>query len=120
MSLDRVPDALRPAPDRQYLERTEAAGEAAGLLDETPPAEVVLLGSSYSVNANFHGRLQQALASTVASHARAGGGFAGAAREYFAGAAWREARPKLLVWEIPERVVGQPIGAEEREFLAGW
>ena len=120
MSLDQVPDALRPAPDRQHQERTEAAGEAAGLLDETPPAEVVLLGSSYSVNANFHGRLQQALASTVASHAKAGGGFAGAAREYFAGTAWREARPKLLVWEIPERVVGQPIGAEEREFLVGW
>ena len=120
MSLDQVPDALRPAPDRQHQELTEAAGEAAGLLDETPPAEVVLLGSSYSVNANFHGRLQQALASTVASHAKAGGGFAGAAREYFAGTAWREARPKLLVWEIPERVVGQPIGAEEREFLAGW
>ncbi len=124
MSLDRMPDALRPAPDRQYPERTEAAGDAAngalGLLDETPPAEVVLLGSSYSVNANFHGRLQQALASTVASHAKAGGGFAGAAQAYFAGAAWREAKPKLIVWEIPERVVGQPIGAEERDFLAGW
>jgi alginate O-acetyltransferase complex protein AlgJ len=120
MSLDRVPDALRPAPDRQYPERTEAAGEAAGLLDETPPAEVVLLGSSYSVNANFHGRLQQALASSVASHAKAGGGFAGAAQAYFASAAWREAKTKLIVWEIPERVVGQPIGAEERDFLAGW
>ena len=120
MSLDRVPDALRPAPDRQYPEHTEAAGEAAGLLDETPPAEVVLLGSSYSVNANFHGRLQQALASTVASHARAGGGFAGAARGYFAGESWATAKPKLLVWEIPERVVGQPIGAEERDFLERW
>ncbi|WP_431270328.1 alginate O-acetyltransferase AlgX-related protein [Dankookia sp. P2] len=120
MSLDRVPDALRPAPDRQYPERTEASGEAAGLLEETPPAEVVLLGSSYSMNANFHGRLQQALASGVASHARAGGGFAGAAREYFTSAAWREARPTLLVWEIPERVVGQPVGAAERGSLAGW
>ncbi|TDH64549.1 hypothetical protein E2C06_00980 [Dankookia rubra] len=120
MSLDAAPDALRPAPDRQYPERTEAAGEAAGLLDETPPAEVVLLSSSHSVNANFNGWLQQALASTVASYVRAGGGFARAARAYFTGAAWHEARPKLVVWEIPERVVGQPVGTEEREFLTRW
>jgi alginate O-acetyltransferase complex protein AlgJ len=120
-SLDRVPDWLRPAPDRQLLERTAAEeGQGGGLLDEGPPTEVVLLGSSYSVNANFHGRLQQALSSTIPNYARAGGGFIGAAQDYFASASWRDSPPRLVIWEIPERVVGQPLSEEERAFLAGW
>jgi alginate O-acetyltransferase complex protein AlgJ len=121
-SLDRVPDWLRPAPDRQRLERTVPVeeGQGLGLLDEAPATEVVLLGSSYSVNANFHGRLQQAMSSTVPNYAKAGGGFAGAAQEYFASASWRDSPPRLVIWEIPERMVGQPLGEEERAFLARW
>ena len=122
-SLDRVPDALRPAPDRQRLERNEAPEAPAGgggLLDDTPAPEVALIGSSYSVNANFHGALQAALRSTVLNAATAGGGFAGSAATYFAGEAFRESPPKLVIWEIPERVVAQPLTQAERDFMARW
>ncbi|MBP0494781.1 alginate O-acetyltransferase AlgX-related protein [Pararoseomonas indoligenes] len=123
MSLDRVPDALRPAPDRQRLEHTEAAEAGSGgggLLDETPAPEVALVGSSYSVNANFHGALQELLRTAVVNAAKAGGGFAGSANEYFAGQAFRETPPRIVVWEIPERVVGQPLGQGERDLAARW
>ncbi|HEY8609689.1 MAG TPA: cell division protein FtsQ [Roseomonas sp.] len=120
-SLDRVPDALRPAPDRQHLEHTEAPESGGGgLLDETPAPEVALVGSSYSVNANFHGALQEALRSTVLNAATAGGGFAGSAATYFAGETFHESPPKLVIWEIPERVVAQPLTQAERDFIARW
>ena len=126
MSLDNVPDVtprLRPLPDREAPEtttRTDAPADAGGLLDDAPVPEVVLLGSSYSVNANFHGRLEEALRAPVGQFAQAGGAFWGSARDYFRSPAFRETPPKLVIWEIPERVVGQPIGAEEAAFLTEW
>ena len=119
MSLERLPAWLRPRPDRHRLARTveEEAG-GGDLLDDAPGPQVVLLGSSYSVNANFHGALQQALGARIANFGKAGGGFAGSARDYFGSAAWRETPPRLVVWEVLERSLGQPISAEERAFLA--
>ena len=122
-SLDRVPDALRPLPDRQRTERTEKAeggSGGGGLLDDTPAPEVALVGSSYSVNANFHGALQAALGASVVNAATAGGGFAGSAGAYFSGETFRESPPKLVIWEIPERVVAQPLTQAERDFMARW
>jgi alginate O-acetyltransferase complex protein AlgJ len=122
-SLDQVPNALRPVPDRELKEHTEAVETAAsggGLLDETPAPEVALIGSSYSVNANFHGALQGVLQSTIFNGATAGGGFAGSAASYFAGETFRESPPKLVLWEIPERVAAQPVTPAERDFIARW
>lgn len=119
MSLERLPAWLRPRLDRHRLARTAEAEAAGGdLLDEAPGPRAVLLGSSYSINANFHGALQQALGARVANFGKAGGGFAGSARDYFASAAWRETPPRLVVWEVLERALGQPVGEEERAFLA--
>jgi alginate O-acetyltransferase complex protein AlgJ len=119
MSLERLPAWLRPRPDRQRLARTTEAETSGGdLLDEAPGPRVVLIGSSYSVNANFHGALQQALGARVANFGKAGGGFAGSARDYFASSAWRETPPQLVVWEVLERALAQPVGDEERAFLA--
>lgn len=118
MGLDILPDGLRPPIDRQHLARTTEPEAGGGLLDEAGAPQVALIGSSYSVNANFHGALQEALGAGVTNLARAGGGFSGAAADYFAGATFRESPPRLIVWEIPERVIGQPITPEERAFLA--
>ncbi|TPG61039.1 cell division protein FtsQ [Roseomonas nepalensis] len=118
--LDRVPDALRPRPDRQRLERTEKEEGGGGLLDEAPPPEVALVGSSYSVNANFHGALQAALQASVVNAALAGGGFAGSAAAYLGSETFRQSPPRLVVWEIPERVAAQPLTPAEREFIGRW
>lgn len=121
MSLDRLSDSWRPRADRLRLETTTPESEpTGGLLDETPAPAVALIGSSYSLNANFHGRLQEALNSTVVNFAEAGGGFAGSARTFFASPTWRDTPPRLVIWEILERALGQPIGAEEAAFLAGF
>ncbi|WP_439597485.1 alginate O-acetyltransferase AlgX-related protein [Falsiroseomonas sp.] len=120
MSLDQVPDALRPRPDRQHVETTEPAeAEESSILDEAPVPEVVLIGSSFSRNANFDGALQQALSAPVGNLSRAGGGFAGAARDFFGSPAWRETPPRVLVWEVPERVLNQPLNADDAA-LAAW
>jgi alginate O-acetyltransferase complex protein AlgJ len=124
MSLDHVPDWLRPHADVERQDTTAAAEPAAngggGLLDEAPAPPVALIGSSFSVNANFHGRLQESLGVPVANFALAGGGFYRAAAAYFDSAAFRETPPKLVVWEIPERVIGQPIDPTEAQFLGRW
>lgn len=126
MSLDRVPDVtpkLRPMPDVQFLEQTvqvEAPAENGGLLDDNATGQVVLLGSSFSLNANFGGRLQEFLQLPVGNFAEAGGGFASSARTYFKGGAFGDSPPKLIIWEIPERVVGQPLDAADRALAEGW
>ena len=120
MSLDHVPDWLRPRPDRQRVETTSPteAADAGSILDDAPVPPVVLIGSSFSVNANFHGALQQAAGLKVTNLALAGGGFARAAAAYVTSPAWRETPPRLVVWEMPERVLGQPIGADEAALRA--
>ncbi len=126
MGLDGVPDLrlkLRPLPDRERPASTAESNPpapAGGLLDDAPVPDVALVGSSYSVNANFLGALEQALSTPVAQFAEAGGGFWGSARDYFRSPAFRETPPKLVVWEIPERVVNQPVSPEEAAFLRDW
>jgi alginate O-acetyltransferase complex protein AlgJ len=122
MSLERMPDWLRPRADREFVETTTAIEDPAAeasILDDTPVPEVVLLGSSFSRNSNFAGALQQAARLPVANLSRAGGGFAGAAREFFGSPAWRETPPRVILWEFPERVLTQPLGADDRA-LRGW
>ncbi len=126
MSLDHVPDAADqaapPARPRAPATTTETnpPADTGGLLDDAPVPEVVLVGSSYSVNANFLGALEQALSAPVGQFAQAGGAFWGSARDYFRSPAFHETPPKLVIWEIPERVVNQPISEEEAAFLRNW
>ncbi|WP_202620543.1 alginate O-acetyltransferase AlgX-related protein [Methylocystis heyeri] len=122
MSLDATPDIwlkLRPRPDRQLVERTVATqrAESVGLLDEDPGDRIVLLGSSYALNANFHGRLQEYLRAPVDNLAEAGGGFAGSANHYFRGARFSETPPRLIIWEFPERALSPPLNADDRALL---
>jgi alginate O-acetyltransferase complex protein AlgJ len=49
--------------------------------------------------------LEQKMHRQVANFALDGGDFDGAARAYLRSAAFKQTPPKLLVWEIPERVL---------------
>ena len=119
MSLEQAPARLRPASDLVRMAETVVPAAEGGLLDDTPAVQVVLLGSSFSVNGDFDGQLQQALGARVANFAKAGGGASGSAMAYFASPAWRESRPRVVVWEILGRGLTQPIDAAERAFLSG-
>ncbi len=128
ISLDKVPDNLpiqiRPPIDRQHKETTKAAeadtASGGGLLDDGPVIQVALIGSSFSVNANFAGRLQEDLGAPITNFAEAGGGFAGAAQKYFNGLAYKQTPPKLVIWEIPERLVVQPFTPDDKALEAAF
>jgi alginate O-acetyltransferase complex protein AlgJ len=115
MGLEHAPRLLRPAPDRERAITIEEAapGRTPSLFGDVE-VPVVLLGTSYSMRASFHGFLQQALGARVLNAARDGAGFMQSAREYFADEAFRSAPPKVIVWEVPERVLSEKPGDEAR------
>jgi alginate O-acetyltransferase complex protein AlgJ len=74
---------------------------------------VTLVGTSYSKRANFHGFLEQALGARVLNAARDAAGFIQSANEYFSDDAFRSAPPRVLIWEVPERVLSEKAASAE-------
>jgi alginate O-acetyltransferase complex protein AlgJ len=114
MGLEYAPAWLRPAADRERPAKTEEIDGSAGaslLGDYEIPA--TLVGTSYSMRANFHGFLQQALGARVLNAARDGSGFFQSANEYFRDEAFRASPPKVVIWEIPERVLSEKAATPE-------
>lgn len=118
MGLEKMPDWARPQPDVEVTERTIKSGSAptAGLFDAVS-IPVVLLGTSYSLRANFHGYLQQALGTEVLNVARDGGGFIQSAKDYLADESFKTSKPRVIVWEIPERMFSAPLTDLEKKDL---
>jgi alginate O-acetyltransferase complex protein AlgJ len=120
MGLEFVPNALRPKPDQEIVETTVEAASAkepakgASLFGDAS-VPVVLAGTSYSLRANFHGRLQEFLSAKVLNTAKDGGGFLQAMTTYLKDESFRSAKPQVLVWEIPERMLQSPLKDEK-----GW
>ncbi len=114
MGLDNVPDALRPPPDRELglTTRQTDGDQAVGLFGDAS-LPVTLVGTSYSLRGNFHGFLQQALMSKVLNAAKDGGGLLDAATAYLKDDAFKQNKPKLVIWEIPERFLYAPLGQEQ-------
>jgi len=118
MSLNDMPNWTRPRPDSEITEltkRTEPA-QVAGLFD-TVNVPVVLVGTSYSLRANFHGYLQQALGTEVLNVARDGGGFIQSVKDYLANESFQTAKPQVVVWELPERMLSAPLSDVEKQAL---
>lgn len=104
MGLGDTPDLLRPPSDTEIPVATKqiSAEAAVGLFgDAVTP--VALTGTSYSLRGNFHGFLQQALSAKVLNTAKDGGGLLQATTAYLTDDAFKSAKPKILVWEVPER-----------------
>lgn len=93
-------------PQRANLYRTSPAGaDAAALLADAPPPQVVLVGTSFSRrddgDSNFTGFLEEALSADVLNAAVSGGGADASITAYLASAEFRKAPPKILIWEFP-------------------
>lgn len=113
MGLDAMPAAMRPKADQEATARTTQVSNTSGgglLGDAYVP--VVLVGTSYSLRGNFHGYLQQNLEAPVLNTAMDGGGFLQAMSEYLKNDAFLQSKPKVLVWEIPERFLYMPLTEE--------
>ena len=104
MGLKDTPSFLRPPSDMELpvVTRQTSVDAAAGLFGDTV-VPVALTGTSYSLRGNFHGFLQQALSAKVLNTAKDGGGLLQAVGAYLKDDAFKSAKPKILVWEVPER-----------------
>ncbi len=113
MGLEDTTEALRPRADREAPSETIqiSTDNSSGLFGDAG-VPVVLTGTSYSLRGNFHGFLQQALAAKVLNAAKDGGGFLQAITDYLKDDSFRLAKPKLLIWEVPERFVCSEIDGE--------
>jgi len=108
--LDHVPFPLRPRGDEEattVIEQSAAAN--VGLLDETPAPQLAVIGTSFSRRANFVPFLSLALTAPVDNRAEDGGGVANAAIAYFANPEFLKSPPRAIVWEIPERMIEEPV-----------
>lgn len=116
--LSNMPDWVRPMPDDEAPVSTQKKGasQAGGLFDSVN-VPVVLVGTSYSQRGNFHGFLQQALGAEVLNVARDGGGFIESAKDYLADESFKTAKPRVLVWEVPERMFSVPLTDSEKRGL---
>ena len=101
-------------PDTETPETTlQSSSDSTDLLGDSA-VQVVLTGTSYSLRANFVGYLQQAISSKVLNAAKDGGEFLHATALYLQNDAFRSNRPKVLIWEIPERFLrGKPDESHE-------
>jgi alginate O-acetyltransferase complex protein AlgJ len=121
MGLAHAPDLLRPRPDweRPQTTRQTSADAAGGLFDDIG-VPVVLTGTSYSLRGNFYGYLQQALGAKVLNAAKDGAGFLQATTAYLKDDAYKTAKPKVLIWEVPERFLPGDLDGEAAWLARLW
>ena len=76
----------------------------------TAPADIILVGTSYSANADwgFADALMQALGRDVLSLAEPGLGPLQPMRDYLASDMFRDTPPAVVIWEIPVRYLTDP------------
>lgn len=113
MGLAGTPKALRPRPDIEtpIVTLQNSVDSSAGLFGEIV-VPIVLTGTSYSLRGNFHGFLQQALSVKVLNTAKDGGGLLQAGTSYLTDNAFQSTKPKILVWEVPERFLYPKLSDE--------
>ncbi len=115
MGLEDVSKALGLHPDTEIpvVTRQTSVDSAIGLFGDSA-VPVVLTGTSYSLRANFVGFLQQALSTKVLNAARDGGGFLQATSQYLNDDSFKSAKPKVLIWELPERFLWNKLDEEPK------
>ena len=119
-------DNLMPAPERIQLYQTYPAGNGAGIVEDlfiedlfvkdpfghdlsNKPPQVVLVGTSFSADRrwNFHGALKQALAVDIENLSEQGQGPIVPMANFLMDYLPMSAGLKLVIWEVPERYLGQ-------------
>jgi len=110
--LDKLPVAAQPRADSvaesvftPHGEANAPAAAADDLFGDSGLPNTALIGSSFSRNSNFLAFLEAALGTKIGDFALDGGGFSKSAQAYFTSAAFKDTPPRLIVWEIPERVL---------------
>ena len=125
-NLQGLPAILRPKPEQTQLTTIVASAApdsgassntSDDLFGDTGLPTVALIGTSFSRNANFVTFLGHYLGSPVASFAKEGGNFEGSALAYLGGKTFQQSPPKVVLWEVPERMLQKPLSAAEKQWL---
>jgi len=115
--LDQVSPLMRPRGDLESPVRIkQIATQAVGILDDIAAPEVTVIGTSFSRRGNFIGSMSLVLAAPVANMAQDGGWVFTAATDYFRNPAFAETPPRVIVWEIPERLLDEPLAAADEQW----
>ncbi|CAB3853941.1 alginate O-acetyltransferase AlgX-related protein [Achromobacter deleyi] len=115
--LEHARPGWRPELDLAAPQKIEPV-RGGGLLDETPPVEVLLAGSSNGRRSNFAERLGMGLGREVWNLSLDGGQFSGA---LLVALKQREQWPKslkLVIWEFSEMALSLPLTDDEKSVLA--
>jgi alginate O-acetyltransferase complex protein AlgJ len=105
--LDTMPDAWRPAPDMDAAE-TLTPVVSGGLLDDGPPTEILLVGSSFSRRSAFAERLGEQLGREVWNESLDDGQFDRAMQAMLAKRAAWPSSLKVVIWEMSEDALSTP------------
>ena len=115
--LDRVSRPMRPRGDLESPVRIkQTSKQAVGILDDVAAPEVTVIGTSFSRRGGFIGYMSLVLAAPVANMAQDRAGVFTAAIDYFRNPAFTETPPRVIVWEIPERLLDEPIAASDERW----
>ncbi|MEB0138407.1 MULTISPECIES: alginate O-acetyltransferase AlgX-related protein [unclassified Undibacterium] len=118
-NLEGLPAALRPSIEISAQSKVAAVAVASDdLFGDAGLPTVAVIGTSYSLRGNFVPFLSQHLAAPVANLAKDGGDFDGAATAYLHSPALQQTPPKVIVWEVPERMLQHAFSAGELSWYA--
>jgi alginate O-acetyltransferase complex protein AlgJ len=113
IGLESAPPLLRPRNDYEAaVTTTQTSTDQASSLFGDTAIDIALTGTSYSLRGNFHGFLQEALSTKILNGAKDGGGLLQATKQYLTDEAFKTSKPKVLIWEIPERFLQAKIDGE--------
>lgn len=98
-------DVVRPS--ETVATDSTTASDPADLFGDAAAPQVTLVGSSYSANPlwNFAGALREALGEDIANLSKEGVGPFPPMIQYLTGAELKQVKPRLVIWEIPERAL---------------
>jgi alginate O-acetyltransferase complex protein AlgJ len=117
-NLEGLPAWLRPATELTQVSKVAAVVVASDdLFGDAGLPTVAIVGTSFSRAANFVPFFSHHLCKPVANLAKDGGDFDGAAYAYINSAEFKKEPPKVLVWEIPERMLEKTLTASEKKWL---
>ncbi len=115
--LDGLPASWHPPLDSVRPERIVPVASG-GLLDEGPPAEVLLAGDSNGLRSEFAGRLGRQLGREIWTLSHDGGYFSGAMLAALAKRGQWPRSLKLVVWTFSELSLSLPLSADEARAAA--
>ncbi|MFZ6640612.1 alginate O-acetyltransferase AlgX-related protein [Undibacterium sp. TC4M20W] len=117
-NLEGLPAWMRPATEVTQVSKVAPVAVASDdLFGDAGLPTVALVGTSFSRAANFVPFLSQHLGAPVANLAKDGGDFDGAAYAYLNSKEFKTQPPKVVVWEVPERMLQKTLTASEKKWL---